>query len=149
MLACSPVADRIAGRFTDAPPRLRAFRALQQSRLKLALGIAIAWLLGGVLEEVVLRGVVLRAVESALASVLGGTVATAAAVLAAALAASVLHAYQGARAMIIIGQLSVLFGLLFVMTGPNLWAVIVCHGLYDTVAFVRFANRSSKYARLD
>jgi hypothetical protein len=46
-------------------------------------------------------------------------------------------------------QLSVLFGLLFVVSGDNLWAVILCRGLYDTVAFVRFANKSSKYSRLN
>ncbi|MBO0763757.1 MAG: CPBP family intramembrane metalloprotease [Hyphomicrobiaceae bacterium] len=149
MLAYSPVADWIAGRLVDAPPRLRTFRALQQSRLKLAIGIAVAWLLGGFLEEAALRGIVLASVEGVLASPLGEMVATAAAVLVAALAAAVLHAYQGPRAMIIIGQLSVLFGVLYAMSGPNLWTVILCHGLYDTVAFARFANKSSKYSRLD
>jgi len=49
----------------------------------------------------------------------------------------------------IIAQLSVLFGLLYVITGYNLWAVILCHGFYNTIAFVRFANRSSKYSNLD
>jgi hypothetical protein len=46
-------------------------------------------------------------------------------------------------------QLSVLFGVPFVISGENLWTVVLCHGLYDTVAFIRFANRSSKYSNLD
>ncbi len=60
-----------------------------------------------------------------------------------------MHLYQGLRAVIIVTQLSVLFGVLFVGSGYNLWAVILCHGLYDTIAFVRFANKKSNYSRLD
>lgn len=31
-----------------------------------------------------------------------------------------------------------------------LWlAVILCHGLYDTIAFIRFANKTSKYSKFE
>ena len=40
-------------------------------------------------------------------------------------------------------------GILFVASGRNLWAVILCHGLYDTIAFIRFANRQSRYSHFD
>jgi membrane protease YdiL (CAAX protease family) len=146
LLAASPVADRIASTFLKAPPNLRAFRAIQASPGRLVLGIAVAWALGGFLEELVFRGVILQAVETALH---GGPVSSAVAVLAAALGAGVIHLYQGPRAAAIITQLSVLFGVVFVMSGHNLWAVILCHGLYDTVAFVRFARGKSKYSKLD
>ena len=73
-------------------------------------------------------------------------VATTLAVLAAALVAGLLHLYQGKRAALVIVQLSVLFGVLFVLTGRNLWAVVICHGLYDTVAFVRYATGRSRYS---
>jgi len=53
--------------------------------------------------------------------------------------------YQGLRAAIIITQLSVLF----VVSGYNLWTVILCHGLYATIAFVRFARQESRYSKLD
>ena len=55
----------------------------------------------------------------------------------------------GPRAVAIITQLSVLFGILFVISGNDLWPVIFCHGLYDTIAFVRFANKQSKYSNLE
>jgi hypothetical protein len=48
--------------------------------------------------------------------------------------------------MVIVTQLSVLFGVLFVLSGCTLWAVVLCHGMYDTVAFVRFAFGKSKYS---
>jgi membrane protease YdiL (CAAX protease family) len=145
MLAYSPVADWIATRFVAKPPTLDAFKPLQESWLKLVIGIAIAWLLGGFVEELVFRGMVLRAIED----LAGGTptVASAAGIVVAAIGAGIAHKYQGLRAMIIITQLSVLFGVLFVATGHNLYAVILCHGFYDTVAFIRFAMGRSRYSK--
>lgn len=145
ILAASPVADRIASAFFKKPPTLGAFKALQQSRAKLIAGIVLAWLLGGVLEELVLRGLILRAVQAALPGL--GVGASILGVVAAAAGAWVIHLYQGQRAALIVSLLSVLFGALFVLSGHNLWSVMLCHGLYDTVAFIRFAMGKSKYAK--
>lgn len=148
MLAYSPIADVIASRLVAKPPTLTAFKGLQQSMLKLVLGIVVAWILGGFLEELIARGVILQGIEALLADGLGRPLAATAGILVAAVIAGVAHLYQGRRAMIIITQLSVLFGILFVVSGYNLWSVILCHGLYDTVAFIRFARGKSKYAKL-
>jgi len=91
---------------------------------------------------------VLRSVEWLTAQRLPTTIAAGVAIVVAAAVAFVLHLYQGRRAAFIVAQLSVLFGLLFVVSGHNLWTVILCHGLYDTVAFIRFGLRKSKYSRL-
>jgi hypothetical protein len=149
MLAYSPLADRLATRWVDKPPTLDAFRMLQQSRTKLLMGIVVAWFLGGFLEELVFRGIVLQAIAAQVSAWLAAPMAIGIAVCAAAVGAGLMHLYQGLRAVLIVTQLSVLFGLLFVVSGRNLWAVVLCHGLYDTIAFVRFANKKSKYARLD
>jgi len=146
MFLYTPLADRIATRMFDKPPTLELFRAIQQSRAKLIAGIAIAWLLGGFLEELIFRGIVLQSVRSAFATSVGEGLAVAMTVCGAALGAGALHWYQGARAVAIITQLSVLLGILFVLSGYNLWTVILCHGFYDTIAFVRFANKTSKYS---
>jgi membrane protease YdiL (CAAX protease family) len=149
MLAYSPIADRIATRMFAAPPTLGAFKAIQESRAKLIAGIVVAWILGGFLEELVLRGIVLKAVEAQAFVWTGGPAAAVIAICAAAAGAAVMHLYQGPRAAIIITQLSVLFGVLFVVSGYNLWAAILCHGMYDTIAFIRFAAKKSKYSQLD
>lgn len=147
MLAYSPLADKIATRLVAKPPTLDAFRPLQQSTTKLILGIIVAWILGGFLEELIFRGIILQSIESLLSTRVTPPMATVIAVGAAAVGAGLIHFYQGLRAMIIVTQLSILFGLLFVVSGHNLWTVILCHGLYDTIAFVSFANRKSKYSR--
>jgi len=149
MLAYSPVADGLAARWFTRPPTLRSFRAIQQSTTKLVAGILVAWALGGILEELAFRGIVLRSVESLLAAWFGVTTAAAVGVGAAALGAGLIHVYQGPRAVAIIVQLSVLFGVLFVVSGYNLGAVMVCHGLYDTIAFIRFANKKSPSSNLE
>ena len=84
-----------------------------------------------------------------MAARLAEPIAVGVAVGTAALGAGVVHFYQGPRAVVIITQLSVLFGVLFVLSGYNLWSVMLCHGLYDTVTFIRFAARKSKYSDLD
>ena len=146
MLAYSPLADRIATRFFEKPPTLGAFRALQESRIKLLVGIVVAWVLGGFLEELIFRGIVLQSIEALLRARFAGPLAAGIAVCTAAAGAGVMHLYQGERAAIIITQLSILFGVLFVISGYNLWAVVLCHGLYDAVAFIRFANKKSRYS---
>jgi uncharacterized protein len=148
MLACSPLADRLATRCVARPPTLSAFRALQQSTSKLIVGIVMAWLLGGFLEELIFRGIVLQSVERLLSPWLARPMAAGIAICVAAAGAGLIHLYQGLRAAIIVTQLSVLFGLLFVVSGYNLWAVVLCHGMYDTIAFIRFAQRKSRYSKL-
>lgn len=141
MLAYSPLADRLASLVFKMPPTLKVFRGLQQSKVKLALGLIIAWVLGGFIEETIFRAVVLTFVEAHTNAPF--------AILVAALGAGACHFYQGQRAMLIITQLSILFGILFVITGHNLWAVILAHGFYDTVAFIRFATGRSRYSKPD
>ena len=149
MLAYTPLADRIATWLVRPPPSLGAFRLLQPSRVKLVLGIVVAWVLGGFVEEYAFRWIVLRSIEGFLLPSFVKPAATAIAIIAGAIGAGVFHLYQGLRAAIIITQLSVLFGVLFVVSGYNLWTVVLCHGLYDTIAFIRFATRKSKYSTLD
>src|SRR5262245_65077009 len=109
MLAYSPVADRVARRIFADRPNLKAFAAIRESWTKLVAGIAVAWLLGGFLEELVFRGVVLQAVDAWLGAVMPRPLAATLAIVAAALGASVVHLYQGKRASLVIFQLSVLF----------------------------------------
>jgi membrane protease YdiL (CAAX protease family) len=146
LLGYSPLADALARRWFPERPNLAAFDPIRRSRIALAAGIVVAWVLGGFLEELVFRGIVVQYLDRWLAPVLGAVPAATVAVLVAAAGAAVGHLYQGRRAAVVILQLSTLLGVLMVVSGHNLWAVILCHGLYDTVAFVRYATGRSRYA---
>jgi membrane protease YdiL (CAAX protease family) len=106
----------------------------------------MAWLLGAFLEEAVLRGIVLQTIQATLRGSALSPMASEIAIFGAAILAGSIHLYQGPRGAIIILQLSILFGVLFVISGNNIWSVILCHGLYDTIAFIRFASRKSRYS---
>jgi len=149
MLAYSPVADFIATRLVSAPPSLRTFRAIQQSTAKLVMGIVVAWILGGFVEELIFRAIVLQSIDALMLPLVPSPLASAIAIIVAAVGAGIIHLYQRLRAAIIITQLSILFGALFVVSGHNLWTVILCHGLYDTIAFIRFAMGKSRYSKLE
>jgi membrane protease YdiL (CAAX protease family) len=149
IIVYSPLADLLASRWFHTPPKLEPFRAIQQSRVNLIMGIVLAWLLGGILEELIARGIVLKSIDCWLTGWFIEPVAAGIAICIAASGAGVMHFYQGLRAMAIITQISVLFGILFVISGYNLWTVVLCHGLYDTIAFVRFAAKKSKYSHLE
>jgi membrane protease YdiL (CAAX protease family) len=147
MLVYSPLADQVAVRWFAKPPTLGVFRSIQQSTIKLIAGIFIAWILGAFLEELTFRGIVLKTVEAQLSRLLPIPIAAAISIFVAATGAGIIHLYQGPRAAFIIIQLSTLFGLLFVLSTDNLWTVILCHGMYDTIAFIRFASGKSRYSK--
>lgn len=46
------------------------------------------------------------------------------------------HSYQGVAGMIDTGIHGLLFGVLYLVAGRNLWACIIAHGVCDTVAIV-------------
>jgi hypothetical protein len=129
MWAYTPVADRLATKCVVKPPNLDFFRKLQQSRFNLAIGLLLAWVIGAFAEEVALRGLVLRWIEMLASPWMAWPLPSALAVCVAAMAAGIAHLYQGLRAAIIIFQLSVMFGILFVIDSYHLWSVIFCHGL--------------------
>lgn len=148
LLIATPLANWIAERRFKRPPTLGAFKALKESPGNLLAGILIAWVLGGFLEELVLRGLLLQSIQAQAATAqLPGWASAGAGIAFAALGALIIHLYQGGRAAVIVAQLSVIFGLIFVFSGRNLWAVILAHGLYDTIAFIRFATGASRYSR--
>jgi hypothetical protein len=48
------------------------------------------------------------------------------------------HAYQNPLGIVITGTLGILMGLLVIVSGRNLWPVIIGHGLFDASRFVLF-----------
>jgi membrane protease YdiL (CAAX protease family) len=149
LLAYSPLADRLASRVFAGKPDLGAFRQIRQSPVKLVAGIVAAWVLGGFLEELTARGLVFQSIDAWLSPVLSRAVGATVAIVVAAVGAALVHLYQGPRAALIVFQLSTLLGVLMIVSGHNLWTVIICHGLYDTVAFVRYASGKSRYAETE
>src|SRR5436853_102010 len=113
------------GGFRDA---LRAQRLLLPELL-----VAAAILAAGFGEEFVYRGYLLTRI----ARVLGDTPrAWLAALVVTSIVFGVGHQYQGLSGMITAGLGGFVFGLLYLVTGRNLWVSVIAHGTMDTVGFL-------------
>ena len=114
---------------------LSRFAALQ-GNLRLTLVAVFYVLIGaGFYEEFLFRGFLMQS----LAMFFGGSRAAwwvASVIQALLFGAS--HAYQNPFGMLITGALGFLLGALVILSGRNLWAAIIAHGLFDASSSVLF-----------
>ena len=114
---------------------LSRFAALQ-GNLRLTLITVFYVLIGaGFYEEFMFRGFLMQS----LAMFFGGSrAAWVVASIIQALLFGASHAYQNPLGMLITGTLGFLLGLLVILSGRNLWAAIIAHGLFDASRTVLF-----------
>lgn len=106
-----------------------AFEAIRGNERVLLAGLALAWTLAAFGEEMVFRGYLM----SRIAGLAGGTRAGwAAALVVSSACFGWAHGYQGPAGMVATGLIGALLGLLYLRT-RNLWTVIICHGVVDTI----------------
>ncbi|HWY40154.1 MAG TPA: type II CAAX endopeptidase family protein [Chthoniobacterales bacterium] len=114
---------------------LSRFSALQ-GNLHLTLITLFYVLIGaGFYEEFMFRGFLMQS----LAMFFGGSrAAWWVALIIQALLFGASHAYQNPLGMLITGTLGFLLGLLVILSGRNLWAAIIAHGLFDASRSILF-----------
>jgi membrane protease YdiL (CAAX protease family) len=114
---------------------LSRFAALQ-GNLRLTLTFVLYVLIGaGFYEEFMFRGFLMQS----LAMFFGGSrAAWWVALVIQSLLFGASHAYQNPLGMLITGTLGFLLGALVLLTGRNLWAAIIAHGLFDTSRTILF-----------
>ncbi len=99
----------------------------------LLLWLLAAWVVGGFGEELVFRGFIMDRTAGLLKNrVLGWTLA----VLLQALLFSFGHVYQGPRGMFVTGIAALTYGVFYLVSGKNLWPLILVHGAWDTLGLV-------------
>lgn len=100
--------------------------------------LAIGWIVGGFIEELLFRGFLLQRV----ADLLGGSIAAqAGGVAAQAVLFGALHLYGGGFAFLHATVFALANGVFFLIGGRNLWPVIVVHGIWNTVGIWALFNR--------
>ena len=115
---------------SQTPIDLSALGNLRQSRT-LWLLLAQAWTLAAFGEEMAFRGYVMRRVMD-LVGVARPALASAVAI--SSVLFGLAHGYQGTAGMIAAGLIGGLVALVYLHDRQNLWAVIICHGLVDSVS---------------
>lgn len=89
---------------------------------------AISLLVVGFVEEFIFRGFIM----SRLANILGGSrVAWMIALILQAALFGLSHGYQELFGMVLTGVIGLFLGSIYLMSGKNLWIVVIGHGAYD------------------
>ena len=112
---------RFQGRFDNLPGNLPVF----------IFWLAIAWVVGGFVEEMLFRGVLFSRFEQLLAKV--PLAAIMAVLLQAALFGQQHYYYQGAAGWIATGAIAAVSAALYIAFKRNLWPLILSHGLSNTI----------------
>ena len=92
--------------------------------------LVIGWVVGGLLEEMLFRGYLLKRLNRVFG---GGRWSVVVAVLLPAIAFGMAHSYQGPAGMVSTGLMGLILGVIFVANGNNLWLPILVHGFVDMV----------------
>lgn len=117
---------------TDAPIDMGMFDAVRGNTGFLFRSLAIGWIVGGLLEETIFRGYLLRTVEDLLPQRFG----TIAGVIISSGIFGFLHGYQGISGQLLTGTAGVLFALIYLLHNRNLWLNILTHGFVNTISFL-------------
>ena len=123
-----PTLQRVLGYWPD----LTAFNDLVGNATLLAIYLALNWILAAFGEETVWRGYALPRAAEFLGS---GTRAWVLALVIVNVAFGLAHLYQGPSGVIQATVGGVLLGALYLLTGRNLVAPIVAHGLGNSIDF--------------
>lgn len=125
--------EPLLARFTGKLPDVSQFASLVGNPVLLLIWLAVAWTLAAFGEEMVFRGYLMNR----LADVGNRTrAAWVFALIVVTLAFGLAHLYQGASGVIATALSGLIFGLVYLADGRNLWSAILAHGIYDTIGFV-------------
>ena len=131
-----PVAEWLAG----VPVDLSALGESGDTRA-FQIWLAQAWTLAAFGEEMVFRGYLIRRLLDLAGDSPG---ARAAGLVISSILFGLAHGYQGWAGVIATGTIGALLASLYFVASRNLWPVILCHGLVDTVALsLIYADRRS------
>jgi membrane protease YdiL (CAAX protease family) len=127
-LLLTPFVEKLTG----IPRDLSVFDPLRGDVARYLAILPRIWIGAAICEEIVFRAFLIGRIEAAFDN--ASRFVTAAAVLLSAVVFGAAHAYQGPTGILITGLLGLLFAIVYVAAGRNLWFNIVVHGTYDTLS---------------
>ena len=97
--------------------------------------LTISWTTAGFGEEVIYRGFLMGHI----ARLFGGKkVGWWVSLIVVSVIFALVHAYQGPMGMLLMMFPAILFGIMYIVSGFNLWYAIIAHGTADTFVFLMF-----------
>jgi len=124
-----PFVDRLISR----PVNNSRFDNLRGNVKVLLLWLAAVWTIVAFGEEMVFRGYLMNRITDLAEKSRTGWVL---ALLGSGVIFGLAHGYQGLAGVISTAEVGLLLGLLYLVSKQNLWANIVCHGVFDSISLI-------------
>lgn len=118
-------------------PNISHLNILRQDLPMLILALFLVWTTAAFLEELVFRAFMINVLEILLGY---KKWAIWVAVLISSLIFGMLHAWQGLSGMLTTASIGLIFGIAYVLNGRRIWALILVHGILDTISLVGIYN---------
>ena len=97
--------------------------------------LTISWTTAGFGEEVIYRGFLMGHFSRLFGGKKAGWWGS---LIVVSLLFALVHSYQGPMGIILIMFPAILFGIMYIVSGFNLWYTIIAHGTADTFVFLMF-----------
>jgi uncharacterized protein len=135
-----PLSDKLSGTSHD----LSIIENVRGNWRALLQWLLLVWLFVPVLEEGIYRGFLMTEIARVIGT---GPVASLVNVLVSSLVFGLSHGYQGRSGIISTSLVGSVLGIIFILSGFNLWLAIFTHGFIDTVGLALIAVDGDKYIR--
>jgi len=125
----TPVIEPLLNRLTGTPADYSGYGELRGNLPAAVQLVAFAWISAAFGEEVIFRGFFLHEARAVFGS---SRIAQTVSVILGATLFGLSHYEQGLVGMLLTGLAGALTGVVFLLSGRNVWAIILAHGLIDT-----------------
>ena len=114
-------------------PDYTRFEALRGNLSMLLLYLTVSWTTAGFGEEIIVRGFLMNHVARLMG---GGRTGWVLSLIGVSILFGLGHIYQGPTGVVMTGSAGLVFGVLYLACGRNLWPPIIAHGTTDTLSFL-------------
>jgi hypothetical protein len=130
LFVLQPLKDLLSEAVRAAPADLRTLEHIHGNLAAYLVWLVTAWVAGGFSEELIFRGYLMNR----LAAIGRGSVwAWGFAITVQAMLFGLGHFYAGPGVALMVGFGALFSGVYFLIAGRNLWALILAHGIWDTL----------------
>ncbi len=119
------------------PPDISHLFVLQGNLPMLILALVLVWTISAFLEELVFRAFLINGLDLLLGR---NSWSPWAAVLISSLIFGLMHAWQGIGGIMTTACVGLIFGIAYLLNGRRLLAIILAHGIIDTITLVSIYN---------
>jgi len=138
MVLIEPLSEILTNTVHDLGPA----KNIKSNWLVLLQTFVFVWLFVAIVEEVIFRGFLMMEISKIIGS---GLLATIFNIVFTSVVFGFCHAYQNKCGIVTTGLIGSLLAIVFLISGRNLWVVILTHGLLDTIAILSIYFGVDKY----